>query len=115
MDSELDISVYSHLAEDNDTPFRTLCKLAGMTDEEILEAEQNALKRHDDDTPKAPVLADGCKHIVEVIHSNEIGNPEVIMYNDDDGWYTQYFRRSEELLSFIKELQDAHDECFKSN
>jgi len=112
-------SVYCSIAQNPETSWGILCKLAGMTEEEILEYEERKKLRSEivKEYNEAPeiVLDSGVKHMIDVVDSNEIGNPEVQLYNDDDGWYTQYFRSSEELLSFIKELQDAHDKCFGSN
>ncbi|NBW57222.1 hypothetical protein EBR43_05450 [bacterium] len=112
-------SVHCGVAQNPETPWKILCKISGMTEEEILEYEErkkhrSEIVKEDNEAPEI-VLGSGVKHIIDVVDSNEIGNPEVQLYNDYDSWYTQYFRSSEELLSFIKELQDAHDKCFGPN
>ncbi len=38
--------------------------------------------------------------------------PFVALNNDDDGYYTQYFKSRQEVEAFIKEMQDAADEAW---
>ena len=46
----------------------------------------------------------GCKHIIE-IGKDPDGVPAVLLYNDDDAFYVQYFTDREELDEFIDRLK----------
>lgn len=97
--------------EDHQTPIDILYKLAGLPYPFVDENERQEYKKI-----KYPVVEvnetnerkykSNCNHIVE-----ECDN-QVVMYNDDDGFYREYFNSREEIMILIAKLQDAADKVF---
>lgn len=97
--------------EDHQTPIDILYKLVGLPYPFVDENERQEYKKI-----KYPVVEvnetnerkykSNCNHIVE-----ECDN-QVVMYNDDDGFYREYFNSREEIMILIAKLQDAADKVF---